>query len=77
MQATEISGTVVNKLKLAHALIQKDARSMGLKLMGCLFSDKDLVNGNPSGITKSKNEHRVKTIQRLDSTRMSYIESRK
>ena len=76
MQATEISGTVVNKLKLANAPIQKDAPSMGLKLMGCLFSDKDLVNRNPSGLTKSKNEHRVQSIQRLDSTRMSYIESK-
>ena len=59
---------------LANALCQKDAGSMALKLMGCIFTSKELVNGNLSGYTKSKDVARQKTIKPLDKEKMKYIE---
>ena len=44
-----------------------------LQLLGCLFSPEELVNGNPSGITNSKDEMRQKSIKKLDPLRITYI----
>ena len=49
---------------------------MALKLMACLFTKDELVNGNPSGESKSKDERRQKTIKKLDSTVLRYIEGK-
>lgn len=47
---------------------------MALKLMGCIFTSKELVNGNLSDHTKSKDVARQKTIKPLDKEKMKYIE---
>ena len=44
----------VDKLKLANAKLQNDAANTALKLMDAVFSVEEMVNGNPSGVTKSK-----------------------
>ena len=46
---------------------------MGLKLLAALFSEKELVNGNPSGVSKSKDTLRHKIIKRLDVDRMKTL----
>lgn len=38
--------------------------------MGCMYSVDEMVNGNPSGCTNSKDE---KNIKKLDPNRMKYI----
>ena len=58
-----VCGRQVNRLKLANALVQPTPSAMALKLMICLFSKEELVNGNPSGISKSKNERRQKQFK--------------
>ena len=63
-------------MKLANALVQPTPSAMALKLMACLFTKEELVNGNPSGISKSKNERRQKTIQKLDTAVLRYIEGK-
>ena len=63
----------VNPLKLANAKLQSDPGSAALKMMDCLFSTEELVNGNPSGITKSKDSNRRATVQVLDPERMKRI----
>ena len=70
---TEICGHTVNKLKLANTLIQKDAGSMGLKLLACLFMEKELVNGNLSGITKSKDPICIHNINSLHATIILHV----
>ena len=69
-----VCGRHVNRLKLATALVQPTPVAMALKLMACLFTKAELVNGNPSGITNSKVEQRQKTIKKLDPTILHYIE---
>ena len=44
-----------------------------LQLLDCLFDTTELVNGNPSGQTNSKDPTRQKTIKRLDPERINYI----
>ena len=39
----------IDQLKLANAKLQKDAGSAALKLMDCVFTTAEMVNGNPSG----------------------------
>lgn len=41
--------------------------------MSCIFTAEELVNGNPSGHTNSKDESRIKTIQKLDPERIKFI----
>ncbi len=60
-------------LRLAAAKLQGDPSSAALRLMDCLFSSEEMVNGNPSGQTKSADVDRVATIQKLDETRMKYL----
>ena len=71
-----VCGRQVSKLKLANALVQPNPRAMALKLMACLFTKEELVNGNPSGETSSKSEQRKRTIQKLDTSIMGYIEGK-
>lgn len=59
---------------MANAQLQHDAGSAALKLMDCLFTASEMVNGNPSGVTRSKDETRQKTIRPLDSQKMRYID---
>ena len=42
--------------------------------MDCVFTTEEMVNSNPSGITKSKDPTRQKIIKRLDPTKMQYID---
>ena len=62
-------------MRLANAKLQADASSAALKLMDCVFSTEEMVNSNPSGVTRSKDETRQKTIRPLDSRKMRYIDS--
>ena len=64
----------VDPLCLAQAKMQGDPSKAALKLLGCLFKPVELVNGNPSGTTNSKDENRQKTIQKLDPRRIKYTE---
>ena len=64
----------VDPVRLANAKLQKDAGNVALKLMDCIFSTKEMVNGNPSGVTRSKDPTRQKTIQALDPEKMTYID---
>ena len=64
----------VDEVRLANAKLQSDAGSAALKLMDCVFSTAEMVNGNPSGVTRSKDETRQKTIRPLDAQKMRYID---
>ena len=71
---TVVCGRKISKLRLATALIQPTPSAMALKLMSCIFTKQELTNGTPSGTTTSKDERRVKTVQKLDPSVMQYIE---
>ena len=64
----------VDAVRLANAKLQPDAGSTALKLMDCMFSTAKMVNGNPSGVTRSKDEARQRTIRALDPQKMRYID---
>lgn len=66
----------VDQVRLQNAKLQSDAGGAALKLMDCLFSTEQMVNGNPSGVTRSKDAARQKTIKRLDPEKMRYIDSK-
>ena len=66
-------GQKVNRLKLAAAKLQSNSSKCALQLVGVLFTPKELVNANPSGVTNSKDEQRRKSIKKLDPTRIKYI----
>ena len=68
-----ICGHSVDRLKLQSAKLQGDPSKCALQLMSCLFSVEELVNGNPSGHTNSKDDIRKKTIKKLDPERIKYI----
>ena len=55
----EVCGVMVNRIKLADALMQSAPNKVALKLLSVLFTDKELVNGNLSGVTTSKSEERL------------------
>ena len=63
----------VDPLRLAAAKLHRDPSTVALKLLECLFSTTELVNGNPSGQTKSNDPDRLASIQKLDEVRMQYI----
>jgi hypothetical protein len=71
---TIICGREINKLKLATAMIQTTPGQMALKLMACMFSKEEIVNGTPTGTTTSKEERRIRTVQQLDPAVMEFIE---
>ena len=64
---------MVDRLKLQSAKLNQNSAKCALQMMGCLFSTDELVNGNPSGITNSKDEARRRSIRKLDPNRMKYI----
>lgn len=68
-----ILGHTTDKVKLQAAKLHSEPSKCALSLMSCLFSDKELVNGNPSGKTNSKDEDRQKSIKKLDPGRIKYI----
>ena len=68
-----ISGHKIDMMKLRHAKLQPDYAKCALQLMSALFTPEEMVNGNPSGITKSKDEARQRTIKQLDASRIQYI----
>lgn len=68
-----ICGHKVNSLRLAQAKLQAEPSKAALKLLSCLFDPEELVNGNPSGSTNSKDVHRQQTIKKLDAGRMNYL----
>ena len=41
--------------------------------MDCVFTTEEMVNGNPSGMTKSKDPIRKRTIRALDPDKMKFI----
>lgn len=61
-------------MKLANAKLQSEPGTAALKLMDCVFTTEEMVNSNPSGITKSKDPARQKTIRALDPIKMKYID---
>lgn len=63
----------VDKLRLTNAKLLPDFGSAALKLIDCLFTEEEMVNGNPSGNTKSSDPIRKASIFPLDSHRMQYI----
>lgn len=63
----------VDRLRLANAKLQSDPGASALKLMDALFTTEEMVNGNPSGNTKSLNPVRRASITLLDPLRMKYI----
>ena len=64
----------IDAVRLANAKLQPDAGSAALKLMDCLFSTTEMVNGNLSGVTRSKDETRQRTICALDPQKMRCID---
>ena len=68
-----VYGRMVDRLRLQNAELQSDPCNCALKLLGCLFSPEELVNGNPSGITNSSKEAWKKSIQKPDPARMKYL----
>lgn len=63
----------VDMLKVVNAKLQSNPVSAALKMMDSPFSTEELVNGNPSGITKSRDSIRRATVQALDPGRIKYI----
>jgi len=63
----------VDCLKLKSAKLHKDPGKCALQMLDCLFNTEELVNGNPSGFTNSKDEVRKKNIEKLDLERIEYI----
>lgn len=53
--------------------MQTDPTKCALQLTSCLFTVEELTNGNPSGVTNSKDEARKRTLRKLDPIRMKYI----
>ena len=68
-----VCGKKTDELKLQQAKLYPDSKKCALQLMSVLFTTEELVNGNPSGITNSKDETRRRTIKKLDPNRMLYI----
>lgn len=63
----------MHRIKLQSAKLCTDSSKCALQLMSCLFSAEELVNGNPSGLTNSKDETRIRTIKKLDVNKIKYI----
>ena len=68
-----IGGQKVDRIKLQAAKLQTDATKCALQLASCLFNLEELTNGNPSGVTNSKDEICKRTLEKLDPKRMKYI----
>lgn len=64
----------IDNVKLANAKLQSDPGTAALKLMDCVFTTSEMVNSNPSGVTKSKDPTRQRTIKPLNPRKMKYID---
>lgn len=73
MQELTFGGHNVDQLKFTNAKLQSDPGLCALKMMDCLFSTEELVNGNPSGVTKSQDANRKATVQVLDPEQMKVM----
>lgn len=69
----QICGHSIDRLKLQAAKLHSDPAKHALQMMGCLFTIEEMVNGNPSGVTNSKDDQRKRTIKKLDPNRIKYI----
>lgn len=65
---------VCDPLKLAKAKLSNKPETAALKLMDCFFSTEEMVNCNPSGVTKSRDVMRQKTIKMLEPSKMKCID---
>jgi len=63
----------MERLKLQNAKQQDSEALFALKLLNCLFTGKEFVNGNPTSITNSKDKTRKATIKQLNPKRMEYM----
>ena len=63
----------MKRLQLESAKLHSNEGKAALQLLGILFTDEELVNGNPRGVTNSNDEARKKNIRQLDPRRMNYI----
>jgi hypothetical protein len=68
-----IHGIMVDIIKLQAAKLNTDPFKCALNLLSTLFTSRELVNGNPNGVTNSKDPVRQRTIKKLDPNRMKYI----
>jgi hypothetical protein len=57
----------VDQVKIENAKLQANPGTAALKLMDCIFTTAELVNSNLSGVTKSKDTARQRTIRPLDA----------
>ena len=71
-----VFGHKVDALKLSQAKQYDVPEKAALKLLACLFSPEELVNGNLTGVTNSKDEVRQKTIKKLNIQRVEYLKGR-
>ncbi|XP_065892056.1 uncharacterized protein [Dysidea avara] len=69
----QIFGKKVNRLQPESAKLNSNKGNAALQLLGMLFSDEELVNGNPRGVTNSSDKARKKNICQLDPRRINYI----
>lgn len=69
-----ISGMPIDKLMLQAAKLHTEPGKCALAMMSCLFTAEELVNGNPAGVSNSKDEARKKGIKQLDPIRIRYIQ---
>lgn len=69
----KIHGHVADCIRSQSAKLNTDPSKYAVQLMSCLFSIDEMVNGNPSGVTNSKDEGRRNSIKKLDPQRMKYI----
>ena len=53
--------------------MQPTPAKMGMKLLSVLFTDRELVNGNLTGVTTSKLPERIATIKKLNEKRVGYM----
>ena len=63
-------------MKLANAKLQGDPASCALKLMDCVLTRSEMVKSNPSGVTRSRDPTRQKTIKSLDHEKMKFIDGK-
>ena len=64
----------MSRLRFAQAKMQGDPAKVALKFLACLFTPEELVNGNPTGTTNSKDLRHQQTINKLDLGHLNYIQ---
>ena len=70
----ELSCMLFSAFSQERARLQADRGAAALKLMDCIFSTEEMVNGNPSGVTRSNDATRQKTIHPLHPEEMRFID---